>query len=104
MLIFSEPYQASDGTVVVTVSRTGWRNHSGHAIGIYTIHAGTTTWTPAIDASRHRLIGVCTGLLAAVIGVLAVLRRPPWPELTEQVMVSLANSPAVGEQMRSETT
>jgi len=102
-LIFSEPYQASDGTVVVTVSRTGWRNHPGHPVGVYTIHAGTTTWTPAVDASRHRLIGVCTGLLAAVIGVLTVLRRPPWPELTEKVMVSLALSQAAGERPRSET-
>jgi hypothetical protein len=99
MLIFEEPYEASDGTVVVAVCRTGWRNHPGHPVGIYTIHAGTTTWTPAIDGSRHRLVGVCTGLLAAVIGVLAVLRRPPWPELTEKVMVSLANSRADGEQL-----
>jgi hypothetical protein len=99
MLIFEEPYEASDGTVVVAVCRTGWRNHPGHPVGIYTIHAGTTTWTPAIDGSRHRLVGVCTGLLAAVIGVLAVLRRPPWPELSEQVMVSLAHSRAAGEQL-----
>jgi hypothetical protein len=92
MLIFNEPYQASDGTVIVTVCRTGWRDRPGHPVGVYTIHAGNTIWTPAVDASRHRLIGVCTGLLAAVIGVLAVLRRPPWPEMTEKVMVSLAHS------------
>jgi hypothetical protein len=100
MLVFNEPYQASDGTVVVAVSRTGWRNHPGHPVGVYTIHAGSTTWTPAVDASRHRLIGVCTGLLAAVIGVLAVLRRPPWPEMTEKVMVSLAHSRAAGERLQ----
>jgi hypothetical protein len=28
------------------------------------------------------LIGVLTGLLAAVIGSLAVLRQPPWPRIT----------------------
>ena len=28
------------------------------------------------------LIGVLTGLLAAVIGSLAVLRQPPWPRMT----------------------
>jgi hypothetical protein len=92
LLIFGEPYEASDGTVIFTVARTGWRDRPGHPVGVYAIHAGTTTWTPAVDASRHRLIGVCTGLLAAVIGVLAVLRRPPWPEMTEKVMVSLAHS------------
>src|SRR5947209_439455 len=98
MLTFKEPYEASDGTVVVAVCRTGWRNDSEHPIGIYTIHAGTTTWTPAIDGGRHRLIGVWTGLLAAVIGVLALLRRPPWPELSEKVMVALALSRAAGER------
>ncbi len=94
MLIFNEPYEAGDGTVIVTVSRMGWWDRPGHPVGVYTIHAGTTTWTPAVDVSRHRLIGACTGLLAAVIGVLAVLLRPPWPEMTERVMVSLANSRA----------
>jgi hypothetical protein len=97
LLIFNEPYEAGDGTVIITVCRTGWWDRPGHPVGVYTIHAGDTTWTPAVDVSRHRLIGACTGLLAAVIGVLAVLRRPPWPELTEKVMVSLAhNQPPAG--------
>jgi hypothetical protein len=98
LLIFSEPYEANDGTVVVTVARTGWRDGPGHPVGVYTIHAGNVTWTPAVDVSRHRLIGACTGLLAAVIGVLAVLRKPPWPEMTEKVMVALAQNRAAGEQ------
>jgi hypothetical protein len=96
LLIFGEPYEANDGTVIVTVTRTGWWDRPGHPVGVYAIHAGNATWTPAVDASRHRLIGVCTGLLAGVLGVLAVLRRPPWPELTEKVMVSLAQSRAAG--------
>ena len=37
---------------------------------------------PAVDANRVALIGVLTGLLAAVIGTLAVLRQPPWPRMT----------------------
>jgi hypothetical protein len=101
LLIFNEPYEASDGTVIVTVSRTGWRDRPGHPVGVYTIHAGSTTWTPAVDVSRHRLIGVCTGLLAAVIGVLAVFRKPPWPEMTEKVMVALARNRAAGERPQS---
>lgn len=97
MLIFGEPYEVNDGTVIVTVTRTGWWDRPGHPVGIYAIHAGSATWTPAVDVGRHRLIGVCTGLLAAVLGALAVLRRPPWPELTDKVMVSLAQSRAAGE-------
>ncbi|MGB8403191.1 MAG: hypothetical protein WCE30_03830 [Mycobacterium sp.] len=92
MLIFNEPYVAGDGTVIITVSRTGWRDRDAHPVGVYTIHGGRTIWTPAVDASRHALIAVCTGLLAAVIGVCAVLRRPPWPEMTAEVMVALAHN------------
>jgi hypothetical protein len=99
LLIFSEPYEAHDGTVIVTVARMGWGDRPGHPVGVYTIHAGNVTWTPAVDVSRHRLIGVCTGFLAAGIGVLAVLMRPPWPEMTEKVMVALAHSRADGERL-----
>lgn len=35
-----------------------------------------------MDTGRVALIGVITGLLAAVIGSLAVLRQPPWPRIT----------------------
>jgi hypothetical protein len=87
-LVFSEPYEASNGTVIVTVS--GGRG--GSPVGVYTITADGTTWTPAVDAGRLALIGVCTGFVAALLGTVAVLRRPPWPELTERVMVALAEA------------
>jgi hypothetical protein len=90
MLVFGEPYEASNGSVIVTVSRGGWCGFPERAIGIYTVTAAGTTWTPAVDASRHALIGVCTGLLAALISTIAVLRRPPWPEMTERTMLALA--------------
>ncbi len=35
-----------------------------------------------VDADRIALIGVITGLIAAVLASLAVLRRPPWPDLS----------------------
>ena len=54
--VYGEPYRMADG--------------------------GTARWVPAIDANRIALIGVITGLLAAVIGSLAVLRQPPWPRIT----------------------
>ena len=51
------------------------------SVGVFVIHDKQASWVPAIDANRIALIGVTTGLLAAVITSLAVLRRPPWPEL-----------------------
>jgi hypothetical protein len=86
-MIFSEPYEASNGTVIVTVSSS-----SGRAVGIYTVTAQSVTWTPAIDGSRVALIAVCTGFVAALLGTAAVLRRPPWPDLTERAMAAISEA------------
>ncbi|NLU82186.1 hypothetical protein [Rhodococcus sp. HNM0569] len=85
MPVFGEPYEVGDGTVIVTVTRTDWRGRD-HPLGLYVVGAQGATWKPAVDASLHGVIGVLTGFVAAALGTLAVLRRPPWPELTERVM------------------
>ncbi|SEF37858.1 hypothetical protein SAMN05421837_11635 [Amycolatopsis pretoriensis] len=46
------------------------------------IRDGQAKWEPAVNANRVALLAVCTGLIAATLGTLAVLRRPPWPDLT----------------------
>jgi hypothetical protein len=71
--IYGEPYQTPDGATVIPVVKP---------TGIFIIRNGEASWQPAIDGSRIALIGVITGLLAAVIGSLAVLRQPPWPRIT----------------------
>ncbi|OBJ00029.1 hypothetical protein [Mycobacterium sp. 1465703.0] len=70
---YGEPYQTPDGTTVIVVAKPP---------GVFAIRNGQATWTPAVDTGRVALIGVITGLLAAVIGSLAVLRQPPWPRIT----------------------
>ncbi|TAM64085.1 hypothetical protein [Mycobacterium sp.] len=70
---YGEPYQTPDGTTVILVAKPP---------GVFAIRNGRASWTPAVDGSRIALIGVLTGLLAAVIGSLAVLRQPPWPRIT----------------------
>ena len=70
---YGEPYQTPDGTTVIVVTKP---------LGVFAIRDGQASWTPAVDNSRIALIGVITGLLAAVIGTLAVLRQPPWPRIT----------------------
>ncbi|MGH3563732.1 MAG: hypothetical protein ACRDTN_18585 [Mycobacterium sp.] len=91
--VYGEPYQTPDGATVITVTRVrgggvgkaaGGRNAAGFTaspVGVFVIRGEHIRWVPAVDASRVALIGVTTGLLAAVIGSLAVLRRPPWPHL-----------------------
>jgi hypothetical protein len=92
VLIFGEPFDTGNGTVIVTVSRTILLSRCEHPVGIYTIRADGTTWTPVVDSGRNLLIGACTGFAAAVIATIAVLRSPPWPEMTESVMIALAQA------------
>ncbi|MFW0788127.1 hypothetical protein [Gordonia sp. CPCC 205333] len=94
MLIFSEPYEATNGTVVITVTRTGWRSGVEHPVGVYSVSSTGTQWLPAVDANRHALVGVCTGFVAALLGTIAVVRRPPWPNLTPEVMRAIAAAKA----------
>ena len=49
---------------------------------------------PAVDSGRIAIIGACTGFAAAVIATIAVLRRPPWPQMTEAVMIALSKERA----------
>jgi hypothetical protein len=70
--VYGEPYQTADGATVIPVAKP---------LGIFVIRGGEASWVPAVDTNRVALIGVLTGLLAAVIGSLAVLRQPPWPRI-----------------------
>ncbi|MEZ0354053.1 hypothetical protein [Mycobacterium sp. pR1184] len=71
--VYGAPFETTDGATVITVERP---------VGVFVIREGRATWVPAVNANRVALIGVLTGLLAAVIGSLAVLRQPPWPLMT----------------------
>jgi hypothetical protein len=65
---------------VITVAKV----HAGTAtpLGVFVVHGGTARWVPAIDTNRIALIGVITGLISAVIASIALVRRPPWPDLS----------------------
>jgi hypothetical protein len=69
---YAEPYVTADGATVIPVEKP---------VGLFVVRGGEATWVPAVDQDRVALIGVITGLLAAVIGCLAVLRQPPWPRV-----------------------
>jgi hypothetical protein len=80
---FGEPYTTADGATVVPVIRQPRPGQAdGDALGVFVVHGGQVVWSPVVDADRIALIGVITGLVAATLGSLAVLRRPPWPVLT----------------------
>jgi hypothetical protein len=78
--VYGEPYRTADGATVIPVAKV--RAGCSTPVGVFVIHGGTTRWVAAVDADRLALIGVLTGLIAAALGSLAVLRRPPWPDLS----------------------
>lgn len=78
--VYGEPYRTADGGTVITVARV--RAGTATPIGVYVVHDGRARWVPAIDSNRIALIGVITGLISATIACLAMLRRPPWPDLS----------------------
>jgi hypothetical protein len=88
--VYGEPYQTPDGATIITVTKVRTRGRSGEAgedlvaapIGIFMLRGEEARWVAAVDTDRVALIGVITGFVAAVIGTLAVLRRPPWPDLS----------------------
>lgn len=66
--VYGEPFETADGATVIPVAKPP---------GVFVVRGGEASWVPAVDQNRIALIGVLTGLLAAVIGGLAVLRQPP---------------------------
>lgn len=82
-LVYGVPQQTQDGSTVITAWRPGGRFRSGpRPVGVFTIHGGKTTFTPAVDATRIALMGELIGLVAVAFATGALLRRPPWPEMS----------------------
>jgi hypothetical protein len=78
--VYGEPYRMADGGTVITVAKV--RAGNSTPVGVFVVHDRTVRWVPAVDANRIALLGVMTGLLCGVIASVAVLRRPPWPDLS----------------------
>jgi hypothetical protein len=82
--VYGPPQQTADGSTVITVSRVRSRGGSVSAgpVGVFVIHDGKPTWEPAVDAGRIALIGVLAGLVAAAFATAAMIKRPPWPDIS----------------------
>jgi len=80
--IFGTPYQTPDGATVITVARPGGLIRPGlRPLGVVVIQGEKSRWHPAIDETKIAFTAVLIGLFAATLSTLAVLRRPPWPDL-----------------------
>ncbi len=96
--VYGQPYETADGATVVPVARVRGRTRpvaqdtdlhlTARPVGVFVIKEGEATWVPAVDSTRIALVGALTGLIAATLGTLAMVRRPPWPDLHGTVSIA----------------
>lgn len=79
---WGDPYLTADGGTVIPVAKV--RADTATPVGVFVVHGDNARWVPVVDSDRIALIGVVTGLVSAVIASLALVRRPPWPDLSRR--------------------
>ena len=77
--MFGQPYETGDGATVISVTKV--RNGRAKPAGVFVIKDGRPIWSPAADGERIALMGILVGLVAATLAGVAMVRRPPWPDL-----------------------
>ena len=89
--VFGEVHETADGTTVIPVTNVRGASmpggHDGRSAlsarpaGVFVIKDGKASWVPAVDAGRIAMMGVLVGLVASALAGVAMVRRPPWPDL-----------------------
>jgi hypothetical protein len=77
--VFGEAYEIADGTTVIPVTTV--RGGARRPLGVFVVKDGKASWVLAIDAGRIAMMGIFVGLVSAVFAGVAMVRRPPWPDL-----------------------
>ena len=86
--VYGEPYETADGTTIVPVAKLRRRSGddprnqlSAKPLGIFVIKDGKGSFVPAADATKIAMMGILVGLVSATLAGVAMVRRPPWPDL-----------------------
>lgn len=77
--VYGDPYDTADGSTIVPVIKM--RGENTAPVGVFVVSGGEVTWSPVVDVTKIALMGEFIGLATGVIATLAMLRRPPWPDL-----------------------
>jgi hypothetical protein len=76
--VFGKVYETADGTTVIPVTKG---REPVRPAGVFVVKDGTASWMPAVDGERIAMMGILVGLVAAALAGVAMVRRPPWPDL-----------------------
>jgi hypothetical protein len=76
--VFGKVYETADGTTIIPVTKG---REPVRPAGVYVVKGGTASWVPAVDAGRVAMMGILVGLVSAMFAGVAMVRRPPWPDL-----------------------
>jgi hypothetical protein len=84
--VYSEPYQTADGATIIAVTKVRGKLGAPEEVrtkplGVFVIRGDHAKFVPAVDATPIAILGVTTGLIAATLATLAMVRRPPWPDI-----------------------
>ena len=89
--VYGQPYETADGTTIVPVAKVRARSASGaddprnrfsaKPLGIFVVKDGKADFAPAADATKIAMMGILVGLVSAALAGVAMVRRPPWPDL-----------------------
>ena len=77
--VYGEPYETADGATVITVAKV--RGTRAKPIGVFVVKDGNVRWRAAVDGERVAMMGILVGLVSATLAGVAMVRRPPWPDL-----------------------
>lgn len=69
---FGQHYQTPDGATIIPVAKP---------VGVFVVKEGKPRWSPATDSTRIALMGILIGLVSATLAGVAMVRRPPWPDV-----------------------
>jgi hypothetical protein len=77
--VFGQLHETADGTTVLPCTKM--RRSGAKPAGVFAIKDGKVNFMPAVDAERIAMMGILVGLVSATLAGVAMVRRPPWPDL-----------------------
>ena len=87
--VYGQPQETADGATVIPVAKV--RGDRAKPVGVFVIKDGKATWQPAVDAERIAMMGILVGLVSATLAGIAMVRRPPWPDLHGDISQRLSS-------------